>query len=276
MTSPGSNRINRFFLYAGGYLAIASSYAVEVVENAGEQTQNTGGDPSGGIRGAVIFIVTLMVMGVLVALVLLGFGWIVAKIYKKFVEENKRKRDFLYYNYLNNIKQCRKSADPKMKFRLKRYFGAFFRRRPVFIKKQDGSYEKIGDYDGEANKKESYHIIAIHNKTGIFKYETSILWIPTEMKPYLVEKFSIQKEKSLIINCEGVDNIAEREYNLMPLIPDPSDRRQFLDFSQMIHHGYMEKVTYQSIIDEQLQSYREGMIKSIEMNPNLNMGRRNQ
>jgi len=267
---------NRIFLYAGGYLATASTYAVEVVENAGEQAGNTGGDPSGGIRGAVIFIVTLMVMGVLVALVLLGFGWIVAKVYKKFAEENKKKRDFLYHNYLDNLKQCRKGADPKMKFRLKRYFGAFFRRRPVFIKKADGSYEKIGDYEGEGNKKESFHIIAIHNKTGIFKYECSILWIPNDLKNHLVEKFSIQKEKSVIINCEGVDNIAEREYNLMPLIPDPADRKRFLDFSQTIHDNYMQKVTYQSIIDEQLQSYREGMIKSIEMNPNLNMGRRNQ
>ncbi len=276
MVTENRGTFNRLFLYAGGYLAIASTYAVEVVENAEEQAGNTATDPSGGIKGVVVFIATLMVMAVIIALVLLGFGWMVAKVYKKFAEENKKKRDFLYYNYLDNLRQCRRGADSMMKYRLKRYFGAFFRRRPVFIRKSDGSYEKIGDYEGEANKKESFYILAIHNKTGMFTYDCSIIWIPNDLKPYLVEKFSIQKEKSIIINCEGIDNIAEREYNLMPLIPDPNDRRSFLDISQTIHNRYMQKVTYQSIIDEQLQSYREGMIKSIEMNPNLNMGRRSQ
>lgn len=261
-------------LYLGGYLAIASTYAVEVVENAGQGADAS--DPSGGIRGTVIFIVTLMVFGVLIALVLLGFGWIVAKIYHKFVEDNRKKRDFLYYNFLDNLKQCRRGADPKMKFRLKQYFGAFFRRRPVFIKKQDGTYECVGKYEGEANKKESFLIIAIHNKTGLFKYENNVIWIPNELRNQIVEKFSIEKEKSVIINCEGLDTIAEMEYSLMPLIPDPERRNWYLDFSQLIHHQYMEKITYQSIINEQLQSYREGMIKSIEMNPGLNMGRRNQ
>ena len=119
-------------------------------------------------------------------------------------------------------------------------------------------------------------MIGLYNKLGFFKVLRQIIIIPIKFKDKIVRKEFINKKKVLILKCEGLDEVESTEYYLMPLIKDPKKDKEILDFSDYIHKEFFEKTTLRDTIKENLLQYRDGIIKGVEMNPNLQFKRRGE
>lgn len=248
---------------------IASSFAVQVVK----QTQITQEPENEGLRAIVLFIFGGGAIILFIGAIIFLLAWIMYKIYTKIQEYNRKKRDFLYYDFEHNATYCHVNRDTLMKHKRLRTFWIFWKRSNVYAKTKNG-LEFLGYYNGEAQKKENYYMVSLYNKLGFFKYQESIIFIPSHMKNDLINKIDTDGKRSMIIYCEGVDSIENTDYYYIPLIYDPKDPNKFIDFSDMIHKDYVEKTVYKDVIKEDLLSFRENIIRSVEANPNVHISRR--
>ncbi len=242
-------------------------FAVRVVETTATEQTNPAS------QGLAITILTIFIMSMFGLILLLGFGFAVFKIWTWLTDYQRNKDDFIYSVYQNDLLQCQVNADKEMKWRNWKFLWLLYKRRPVYANTSSG-LRVLGFYDGEADKKENFKIIALYNQIG-FKMIDKIILIPNGIK-YIVKKEMIDGTKVMIIECEEIDQVENTDYYFMPLLKDTKDNTKYLDFSDMIHSEYIEKIIHRDIIKENLQSYREGIIKSVESNPRVHFKRRTQ
>lgn len=248
-------------------------YSVEVVpiKNIEEVTNNNPQNET--LKGIIIFVFTILILIGLAALILILIVRGIIKIQKKIKDINKSKKDFLYKTFEINSELCHKNRDTDLKKRKLKTLFLTWHRSPIYIDTENG-LKQIGFYDGETYKKENFLMIGIYNKLGMFKVNRTIILVPYILRN-IIRREIIDGKKIIILKCEGLDAYNNTEYYMIPLIKD-KDNKSFLDFSDYIHKQFIEKTVYQDLIKENLLQYREGIIKSVEMNPNLQFKRRTE
>jgi hypothetical protein len=247
------------------------SFAVQIAPT-NNNNNNNGVDE--GFKGIVITIFTIGIIFLLFVGLMILFAWILFKIYTKLSELNRKKKHLIYEMFSYDLMQCHFNSDTEMKKRNWKFLWLFWKRRPVYIEKDDGTLDIIGQYHGECYKKEGFYLIGLYNKVGLFKYVGQIIIIPLKIKDKVVKKIQGDKSKTMFLSCEGIDSIQESDYYYIPLIKDYRKENKFIDFADDIHKNYVELKTYRDIITENLNSSKEMVIKSVETNPFVHFGRR--
>jgi len=227
-----------------------------------------------GLRTAVIWFFSA---GILI-LMLLGFIFILAviiiKIQKKMSDFMRKKKDFLFVNFEENLSQCHLNRDYTMKTRRARTLWMMWKRNPVYINSKAQGLIQIGDYEGETLKKEDFFFLALNNKINMFKSKQTIVVFPSDWYHKLVQKAIINKQKVLIIECEGIDEIGSTDYFFQPLIP--TQDKTYNDISDEFRVKYTEKIVYRDLLKEELQTHKTAVIKAVESNPYIHQSRRKE
>jgi hypothetical protein len=255
----------------------SSIYSVQVVKSD-DNTQNAIGSTD-KIEGTgkflayvVVWLMGFFLMFIVFCGILVGLFWLVWKVYKKLTEYNRGKHDFIYNTFTFDLIQCHYNYDKNLKKRNWKLFWLFWKRKPVFVETENG-LEAIGGYHGETYRKNGFYMIGLYNKVTLFKYIGQIIIIPLDLKSKIVKKYNVNGEDAIIIKAEGIDRFIRDMYYL-PLVKNPKKDKEFLDFSDKISESYLGVETYRDIITENLQKYREGIIKSVESNPQVHFKRR--
>lgn len=224
-------------------------------------------------QGTSSVALTIFVMIIIGFFALCLSFWVIWKIYKAISDYGKKRKDFLYENFEVDLKQCYIGKDNTMMKRNWKFFWLFWKRNYVYADTENG-LKIIGNYNGETSKKENFYLISIHNKMG-FKNLYKIILVPTSIKNKLIKKLQVDNKSVLVLDCEGIDNIGNTDYYYMPLIKDLS-KDKFIDFADKIHKEYIESIVYRDVIKTNLLQYREGVIRSVEVNPNVHFKRRTE
>ena len=242
-----------------------NTYAVEIYNTSPPLMQETG-------HSIAVTIITIFLMVSFALICLGGFFFICLKIYQKVTEHYRRKKHLVYDMFVYDLQQCHYNHDRELKKRNWKLFFLFWNRQPIHIERRDGSLDVIGYYHGETTHRNGLYLLAIYNKLGMFKYVGQILVIPYTAKNQILKKITHKKSKLLILNIEGVDTMFGSDYYLHPLIL--KNEKEFIDFSDEIFKGYIEVEAYRDLLLETLHNYREGIIRSVEANPNIHFKRR--
>lgn len=225
-------------------------------------------------RSIFMTILTFGIIFLIIVIILILLTWLLIKIWKKLSEVQRKQKHLIYDMFLFDMIQCHYGYDKTMKKRNWKLLFLFWKRRPVYIENQKGELEIIGQYHGECLKKEGFFLLALYQKEGMFKWIGQVVVIPLKIKDFIVKKIDGDGKRTLILFCEGIDRIEGSDYYYIPLVKDRNNNDKFLDFSDMIHKEYIQLETYRDIIVENLSSYREGIIKSVETNPFVHFSRR--
>jgi hypothetical protein len=248
-----------------------STFAVKVIDNS----DNVAGTPANtGAQTVAGTIITFGVMAILGLCFFIIFAFILMKIWTKLTEYDRGKNDFLYEHFELLANQSHISHDTKFKKRNWKLIWIFWKRQPVFIQKSSGKVERIGDYHGETDKKENFYILAIQNKLGMFQYINQIIFIPMTIKDKVLKKVNINGQNVIYLDCEGIDNIENSYYFYIPLIKNPKNNKEYVDFSNKVHKEYIENVVLKDMVKENLLSSRKMVVQSVETNPYIHFGRR--
>ena len=246
-------------------------FAVVVVQQSADVKSPTEEAVTNILTYIIIALMGLFIFSLFIILI----AWIIWKITQYIQNLNKATYDFFYKIFEDYNQQAHINRDMRFKKRNWKLLWLFWKREPVYINAiGHKTIEAIGFYNGECHIKENYYIIGIYNKVGFLKYQEQLLIIPNELKQYVM-KPTFNKKEVFLINCEGVDIMANTDYFLMMLIPDYKNDKNYLDYSDDIYKNFLEQNTYRDIIKENLQQYRDGIIKSVETNPNVHFNRRN-
>lgn len=245
-----------------------SVFSVKVIEENNKQSSS-----SGGIFALILtFLAIAFISVALIGLIVI----FLVRIYKKLSDYKRRNKDFIYYDFEYQVSQLHINSDSQLKYRNPRRFWIFWKRMPVYLDTEDEGYKFVGFYNGEGYKKEGFYMIGLYNKMGIFKYINQIIIIPFSIRNS-VKKIFVDKKKALIIKAEGIDNVGNTDYYFIPLIRDTSNTdKEFIDFADYIHKNFFENIVYRDVIKTNLEQYREGVIKSVETNPNIHFKRRGE
>ncbi len=253
-------------------ICISSAFSVQVVRQ--DNGVNKISKEDSQLKTIVVTVLTIGLIAMFFVFAVLIFAWILSKIYKKLTDHNKRKRDFMYDMFESDANQCHINRETSMKIRNWKFLWFFWKRDPVWIDKEKSGLSTIGGYNGECIKKESFWLLGIYNKLGMFRFIEQVIVIPLDIKKELVKEVYIGKKKVLILNCDGVDQIENTDYYLIPLIKDKNSK--YLDFADMIHTEYIEKTVHRDIIKENMLEYKKGITKAVETNPAVQMKRRTE
>lgn len=249
------------------YLMTGLVYSVTVVDQSKEEASGFGG----GLFTLILTFLVIAFIGVGIIALIVMF---LVRLYKKLSDYKRRNKDFLYYDFEYQVSQLHINSDPQLKYRNPRRFWIFWKRMPVYVDTEDEGYKFIGYYNGEGYKKEDFYMIGLYNKLGLFKYINQIVIIPFKIKKS-VKKIYVDKKKAMIIKAEGIDNVGNTDYYFIPLIRDKSNAdKEFIDFADYVHKNFFESIIYRDVIKTNLEQYREGVIKSVETNPNIHFKRR--
>lgn len=258
------NKLKKIFISILASLPVAN--AVQVVQQTTEPVAQD------GASGIAVLLLTIFFIGLFVLGFVCVMLFIILKVYKAFSQYQREKDDFIYGLYKNDQNQCHVNRNPQMKKRNWKFFWLFFKRKPVYMRNDKG-FDIIGMYDGECYKKEGYYCISLYHKIGMFKTYDNIILIPLKLKDLIVSKINVEGKEVYVLDCEGIDQLGNTDYYFQPLIWDKS-RKEFIDYNDVIHKDYFEKATYRDVIKENLQSYRDNVIKSLEANPKVQYNRR--
>lgn len=254
------------------FLNIVFINAVQVIQKSGSETSQTGA--SEGFRSIVITILTMGIIFLFFVGGLILFVWVLVKLWKKLSEHNRKKKSLIYDLFAYDLNQCHHNYDTELKKRNWKLLWLFWKRRPVYIENVKGNLRIIGSYHGECIRKEGFYMVALYIKVSFLKYIGQIIIIPLELKDKIIKKIDGDGRRTFFLSCDGIDRIAGSDFYFIPLIPDPKKKNGYIDFSDKVHKEYIELETYRDIITENLSSYREGIIKSVETNPFVHFGRR--
>ncbi len=247
-----------------------STFAVQIIQQSEIVEEAT---TSAGLKTFIIwfFSAGVMILGTILFFFLLAV--IIMKIQKKMSDFMRKKKDFLFSNFEENLSQCHLNRDYQMKFRRMRSVWLLWNRNAVYMNTSNG-LEQIGDYDGESYKKESYFFLALNNKVNFFKNKQTIVVFPIEWYDKIFKKSVVNGKKVILIECKGLDEVGSTDYYFQPLIADSDGK--FLDLSDKFRQEFTDKVIYRDIIKEELQEHRTAIIKAVESNPYLHQGRRKE
>lgn len=262
--------IKKIFITLIMFLNLSFINAVTIV-------QKTDLAPEPTNEGLRTLLITIFSIGTMV-LLFVGFIFILAimiiKIQKKMSDFLRKKKDFLFTNFEENLGQCHMNRDYKMKFKRMRSLWILWNRNPIFINSKSQGLVQIGNYDGETMKKENFFLLAMNNKVSIFKSKQTIVVLPIDWYSQIFKKVTINKKKVILIECEGIDEIGSTDYYFQPLIPNKD--KTYNDISDVFRTNFTEKIVYRDLIKEELQSHRGAVIKAVESNPYIHQNRRKE
>lgn len=239
--------------------------AVQIVQQNGVPVEETG-------SSLAVFILTIFVMGIAILSFFLIFIFIILKIYKAISQHRRNKSDYIYKMYSQDYAQCHINRNTNMKKRNWKFLWLFFKRKPVYMRNESG-FEVLGMYDGECYKKEGFYCLSLYHKIGMFKTYDNLILIPLKIKDLIISKINVEGKEVYVLDCKGIDQLSNTDYYYQPLIWD-KNRKEFIDYNDEIHEKYFEKTIYRDVIKENLQQYRENIIKSLDANPKIQYERR--
>jgi len=262
------NKFSKLWAYVSIFLMnLFTVSAVQVVQ------QNELTPEQSVLKGVIVTGGTIVIIICFIFLVCFVLYKIIFAIWKKIAGMNAKEKDFLYTQFGQDLMQTHINRDVTMKRRLKRTFGMFWRRNPVYIETKKDGLVQIGSYNGECKKKENYYLVSIYNKLTMFKFSDQIILIPYELK-HIIRKIKVNGANCMVLNCVGVDTVGNTDYYVIPLIQDPENKNKVIDFADKIHKEYFESITFRDVIKKNLLQYRENIIKSVEANPTVHFNRR--
>ncbi|MHA1381174.1 MAG: hypothetical protein ACTSRG_22630 [Candidatus Helarchaeota archaeon] len=249
---------------------IAQAFSIQIVSQ--EQVQQETSNET--LKTVIVWVLSgmTMILGILFFIFIIIM--IIMKIQKKISEFLRKKKDFLYFNFEENLTFCHFNRDRELKRRKKRTFYLTWKRAPIYCNTSDGLVQ-IGEYGGETQKKENFFCLALYNKLNLFKTIETIILIPNEIKQDILKKSIVNGEHVILLECDGVDEVGATDYYFQPLVKDPKSDK-YLDFSEKIRKDFTNIVTYRNILKEELQAHRTNVIDSVEANPNIHFKRRGE
>lgn len=245
---------------------IANSSALTVVENNPFSGSGSGGDESASIGSMII-------IGLLGGLVVLLFYWLLMKVAKKVKDLRKSAQDFFYYKFLTDQKSCFINRDKRLKSRTWWSLWLFWKRSPVYLN-DEGNFRKIGSYDGEMIKKESFVEIAVYTSLGLFKKDRFIILVPYQLR-HIINKNDIGSKTELFINAVGIDEALNTDYYYLVLLKDPKDPdNKLMDFNDFLQKNFMNKYVYRQVIKDNVLEFKDNIREAVEMNSDIQKRRK--
>lgn len=248
---------------------ITSVFSLEVVNS------NPNEEPASWIEGPSNFLFgTTIGLSILIGLILLFFAWIMIKLIKWFIEERKKKDNLEYYKFSLDMKQAIINRDRRY---IKRRWWSLWilkKRAPIYAETKNGK-KLIGYYEGEADKKEGFFIIALYQIYSIRRREKDVLIIPYKLKEIVYKK---NDDFSINLVCEGVDETLSSEYFSLLLIENPNkdSKKVFLDYSNQVMEEYFKEYVYRDKIKNLIIESRENVLDATEMNANIQLARKTE
>lgn len=250
------------------WLGIGNAFGVTIVENSPQNPLNeTGEERFQGIGVAIL-------IGVLVGVGVGGIIWLIWWIVKK-IKENKRKHtDLLYSKFLIDLKNCHQNRDYSLKKRNAKTFFLTYKRADIMLNTREKGIKYFGKYDGELLVKDNFVMIGVHRTTGVWTREKDIIIIPFELRNR-VRKERYGKSDVMTIYGEGIDEVMNTDYYNEVIFYDESKKDKLISFTDYINKTFLENYVYRQVIKDNLLDYKESLDKIVELNPNIQVDRKN-
>lgn len=224
------------------------------------------------INWGLILSITLITcfIGIIFTIII----WVALKIWKKINEDRRKKDNLEYFKYSNDLKMCLINSDKRYtgKVWYKLWIGS--KRAKVYAVTTHGR-KYVGDYLGEATKKEGFYILGLYQIYSFFNRETDVVIFPYELSKQLIRK---NDDFTIDLICEGVDEVMSSEYFSIPVFQNSGDKMKddklFADFSNLVMDKYFKEYAYRKVIKENIEEFKEGMRDATEMNPNIQVERK--
>lgn len=239
----------------------------DIQQNVGEQANAFANLPWTTILGlSVLFVMVLLFAWLMI--------WIVMKIVKRIKDNRRKKEDIEYYKYSTDMKMVLMNSDSQYIKRPWYKLFIFKKMAPVYARTYEGR-KYIGDYIGEATKKEGFFIMGIRQKYGFFKYEDDVVIFPIELKDVIVKK---NEDFSLDLVCEGIDEVMSSDYYSIPVFKNlenqTKDENYFVDFSNKIMEKYYKDYVYRNVIKQNITEFKQAVTDATEQNPYIQLNRK--
>lgn len=223
-----------------------------------------------GILSAVPWDLVWTIVGITILIAIVGgiCLWIGLKIYKKINEDRRKKTDLEYFKFKIDEKMCLINADKKYAYRTWYTLWLGRKRADIYAMTELGR-KHIGQYSGEAVKKEGYYLLSLYQKYSFFDRETDVVIFPYDLSKSMIKK---NDDFSIDIVCEGVDEVLSSEYYSIPVISNIQSEQaenRFVDFSNQIMEKYYKQYMYRDVIKNNISEFREGIKDATEMNPSI-------
>jgi len=247
-------------------LNLFNSFAITIVENKPKAVTTSSG--IGNIFVGAIFMG--LFFGAIVGLIIFIIYFIVKKI-----KENKRKHsDLLYSKFLIEVEKCHQNRDKNLKYRNWKTFFLTWKRGTILLRTSENGLKIFGKYDGELIEKDNFILLAVYRVTGIFSRDKDIIIIPYELRK-LITKEIHNKKMEVIINAESIDEALNTDYYGQIVVTDTKDNDKLINFNEYIQETFMQKYIMRQVIRDNLLDYKLSMDKAVEINPNIQVERKN-
>jgi len=259
------NWIKYLLVFCITFYLSSNIWGVQVIENTQiKETTSSGlsNVVSGGIATGVMFG---LIIGIIIIII-----WLILRYIKLNMRKNN---DLLYSKYLLELDKCNYNKDSRLKWRSWKSFFLTFKRSEILLNTKDG-FKMYGFYDGEMIQKDKFFLIATYRIISLFKRDKDILIIPYELR-HKVRKELINGKYVLIIDCESIDEALNTDYYSQCVFSHPKDDNSLISFNDYIQKTYMEKFVLRQAIKDNLLNYKESMDKVTEINPNIQVERKN-
>jgi len=248
-------------------LLLNNVFSITIIENVKKTAPNPNSPLGSIIGGAIVMGVGL---GIIVGLIIFIIWFIVNKI-----REAKRKHsDLLYQKFTIEVSKCHQNRDSRLKKRNFKTFFLTFKRSNILLNTQEEGLKVFGKYDGELIEKDNFVLLSIYRVTGVFSREKDIIIIPYELRK-LLKKEKHGKNWELIIKAESIDEALNTDYYGQLVVKDNKDNDKLINFNEYIQEKFMKKYIMRQVIKDNLLDYKSSMDKAVEINPNVQVERKN-
>ena len=240
-------------------------WGVSVVENLPVVKETSSGGMGDVIAGGVG---TGLFLGLFVGVIILIIWLIIRNI-----RANERKHsDLLYGKYKIELEKCNHNKDTRLKWRNWKTGFLTFKRSQILLDTETG-LKFFGYYDGEMIQKDKFYLIATYKITGIFTRDKDIVIIPYELR-HKVKKDLINGNYVMTIKAESIDEALNTDYYAQCVFKDSQNKDGLISFNDYIQKEYMETYVLRQVVKDNLLDYKTSMDKAIELNPNIQYGRK--
>lgn len=255
------------------FVYLSNIYAVAVVENTNpdQLNENAGKKPmlTDTQKQIIIWGLIIAVFGGL-------FIFLIYWIWKKLNENKRKDSDLLFSKYLIDCKNTHQNRDRRMKYRNIWTLGLSWRRSEIILNTSEQGLKYFGYYNGELIEANSFLLINCHRPAGFLGLgsEEDIIIIPYELRS-LVRKEIIRGRYELLIDAESIDLALNTDYYNQIVVKNPKNNERVLQMNEYIWHNYGEAYSMRQVLKENTLNYRDNMEKSVELNPNIQLERKN-
>jgi len=201
-----------------------------------------------------------------------GIGLLIAWVSRKINDSQRKHNDLLFRKFNTEIEHANINKDGRFKKRNWKTLWITWSRSNVFANTENG-LRSIGKYDGELLKKEEFILISFKISKNFFTKLNYIIVIPYELRNIIIK--NTDRKNEIWINCEGLDEVTNTDFYMIPILKDLTNNDKFIDFSNRVFSEFVETYVYKDIIKENLLKYRDSIKESTELNPNIQVGRKN-